>query len=98
MSYRFTRSTNLMLALSQRFRAWRERTRKEIADWREQRKMELALAELRTMSDAHLADIGLSRSQLTTEGLSLAAERRKWSQDLIVIFPYQSTKNDDASV
>lgn len=98
MRSRFTGSTNLMLEVSQRFRAWRERARRESAGWREQRKMELALAELRTMSDAQLADIGLSRSQLTREGLSLSAERRRMVQECTVIFPFQSASNDDGSV
>lgn len=42
-----------------------------------------ALAELRRMSDRELADIGLSRSDLTLEGLTIAGSKRALEQDAI---------------
>jgi Domain of unknown function (DUF1127) len=39
-----------------------------------------ALGELRAMTDQELSDIGLGRSDLTTEGLQQAAKRRAMQQ------------------
>ena len=41
-----------------------------------------AIAELRAMTDNELADIGLSKSDLTPEGLAIAGAKRKAKQDL----------------
>jgi len=41
-----------------------------------------SIAELRAMADYELADIGLSRSDLTLEGLAIAGAKRKSKQDL----------------
>ena len=41
-----------------------------------------AIAELRVMADYELADIGLSRSDLTPEGLAIAGAKRKAKQGL----------------
>ncbi|MEM7717890.1 MAG: DUF1127 domain-containing protein [Pseudomonadota bacterium] len=41
-----------------------------------------AIAELRAMEDYELADIGLSRSDLTPDGLAVAGAKRKAKQDL----------------
>ena len=43
------------------------------------------LEELRRMSDRELADIGLSRSDLTIEGLAIAGSKRARRQDAIAI-------------
>lgn len=42
-----------------------------------------ALAELRRMSDRELADIGLSRSDLTLEGLTIAGSKRALKQEAV---------------
>ncbi len=43
--------------------------------WRRHRQAVMALDYLRTLDDRSLADIGLSRSELTIAGLNMAAER-----------------------
>ncbi|MEM0946432.1 MAG: DUF1127 domain-containing protein [Pseudomonadota bacterium] len=42
-----------------------------------------AIEELRHMSDHELFDVGLSRSDLTAEGLAIAGAKRALRQDLI---------------
>lgn len=46
-----------------------------------------AIAELRAMADYELADIGLSRSDLTPEGLAILGAKRKAKQDGGVAHP-----------
>ena len=45
--------------------------------WSRRRQAMKALNYLRTLDDRHLADIGLSRSELTVAGLEKAAEKRE---------------------
>ncbi len=51
-----------------------------------------ALAELRRMSDRELADIGLSRSDLTLEGLTIAGSKRALKQDAVAAEIGEMTK------
>jgi uncharacterized protein YjiS (DUF1127 family) len=51
-----------------------------------------ALAELRRMSDRELADIGLSRSDLTLEGLTIAGSKRAFKQDAVAAEIGEMTK------
>lgn len=50
-----------------------------------------AIEELRRMSDRELADIGLSRSDLTLEGLKIAGSKRALRQDDIATEIAKST-------
>jgi len=52
---------------------WAERVYRR---WNEHRKMMKALDCLCRLDDQHLADIGLSRDDLTVEGLATAAAKR----------------------
>ena len=51
-----------------------------------------ALAELRRMSDRELADIGLSKSDLTLEGLTIAGSKRALKQDAVAAEIKEITK------
>lgn len=51
-----------------------------------------ALAELRRMSDRELADIGLSRSDLTLDGLTIAGSKRALKQDAVAAEIGEMTK------
>ncbi|MEL7114054.1 MAG: DUF1127 domain-containing protein [Pseudomonadota bacterium] len=54
------------------------------------------LEELRRMSDRELADIGLSRSDLTLEGLAIAGTKRARRQDAIATEIAKSTRKRGA--
>ncbi len=57
-----------------------------LLNWRPDNNWEKrVLEELRRMSDRELADIGLSRSDLTIEGLAIAGSKRARRQDAIAI-------------
>lgn len=51
-----------------------------------------AIEELRGMSDHELADIGLSRSDLTLEGLAIAGSKRALRQEAVAAEIARSTK------
>lgn len=64
-------------------RRMRDAIRSTFREMSEDRRNRLVFAELNRMSDYELYDIGLSRSDLTLEGLAIAGSKRALKQDAI---------------
>jgi len=65
------------------FRRMRDAIGSTFREMSEDRRNRLVFAELSRMSDYELYDIGLSRSDLTLEGLAIAGAKRALKQDAI---------------
>ena len=76
ISFENRRFLNCFSQLVAATKHWRVVQRKQLS-------LETAVRELESFEDYQLADIGLTRSDLTVEGLATAGEKRAWLQSRI---------------